>query len=80
MVRIPRFKVDVLVSSCQPFSIPCLMLQSKLQEDSSPPEAHRPKQSKRRLSDEDDEIEEVGPTDFMSAKQKLVSNLQLGLH
>ncbi|GAQ79787.1 hypothetical protein KFL_000380210 [Klebsormidium nitens] len=55
--------------------------RSELQEDLSPVEAHRSKQSKRRLSDEDDEIEEVGPTDFMSAKQKLViENAKKGLH
>jgi hypothetical protein len=47
-------------------------VQSKL-EDSSPPEGHRSKQNKRRLLEEDDEIEELGPMDFMSAKQKLVS-------
>jgi hypothetical protein len=49
-------------------------VQSKL-EDSSPPEGHRSKQNKRRLSEEADEIEELGPMDFMSAKQKLVSDL-----
>jgi hypothetical protein len=55
-----------------PFRSP---VQSKL-GDSSPPEGHRSKQNKRRLSEEDDEIEELGPMDFVSAKQKLVSVAQ----